>query len=248
MGLVRAPIAGLEPGERTLDGDAAHYLTRVLRLGAGQTFVAFDPARAVEASTTVTGVDRGVARVHIGELRAAGVVATRALTLVQGLAKGDKCDAIVRDATELGATRILLAETTRSIIKLDPARSLGRRARWSKIAEEAARQCGRGDPPVVEGPLGWAEALARVSSSAVRFCLYEDATTPLGPALAEAVQLPSQLAFAVGPEGGLTPDEVRVAEEAGWRVTSLGPFTLRTETVAAVVLGTVRITSPITSR
>ena len=240
---MRAPIAALCPGERALDGDAAHYLTRVLRLGVGASFVAFDPARAVEADATVSRVDRAGAAVRVGALRAADVVALRRLTLVQALAKGDKCDAIVRDATELGATSIIVAATARSVVKLDAARAHARRGRWAKIAEEAARQCGRGDPPTVQGPLPWDQALAAVPETDARFCLYEDATMRLGTLLPDALATDAALAFAVGPEGGLAPEEVQEAESAGWRVTSLGPFILRTETVAAVVLGAVRVTS-----
>ena len=243
MGLVRAPIDALAPGDLTLDAWSSHYLTRVLRLGVGTTFVAFDPARAIEADATVILVDHTAARVRVGPLRKAGVVATREITLVQGLAKGDKCDAIVRDATELGATRCVMAITARSVVKLDPARALSKNARWTKIAREAARQCGRGDPPTIDGPLPWEEALAAVPLMATRFCLYENATARLGPALVDALAEDTRLAFAVGPEGGLTTEEVAIAEASGWLVVSLGPFILRTETVAAAVLGAVRITS-----
>ena len=245
MGLVRAPIERLASGEHTLDETASHYLTRVLRLAAGSRFIAFDPLRAVEAEATVLAVNHAIARVRIDVVREAGLKATRPLLLVQGLAKGDKCDAIVRDATELGATRCIMAETTRSVVRLEGARSQAKIERWSKIARDAARQCGRGDPPSIDGPLSWKDALLSVPPSVTRFCLYEDAAPSmrLGPRLL-ALSEETPLAFAVGPEGGLTPEEAREAEAQGWSVVSLGPFILRTETVCAAVLGAVRITSP----
>ena len=140
------------PGERRLDGAVAHYLGRVLRLRAGDTFVAFNPASAREADATTVHVDdraftRSSARCAMGR---AGP--TRELIVIQGLAKGDKCDAVVRDATELGATRIVVATTKRSVVRLDAARAAERQARWARIAEQAARQCGRSDTPRMDTP------------------------------------------------------------------------------------------------
>jgi 16S rRNA (uracil1498-N3)-methyltransferase len=239
---VRAAIADLGEGERAIDPRSAHYVARVLRLREGDRFVAFDPARGVEADATIVRIDGGDVVTRFGVARAAKVRAAAALAWVQGIAKGDKCDAIVRDATELGATLFVAAATARSVVKLEPSRGEARRARWERVAREAARQCGRGDTVRVHGPCGWREALAEAPEGA-RFCLYERATVPLAPALADALAADRALAFAAGPEGGLTEDEVRIAEEAGWAIVSLGKFVLRTETIAAAVLGAVRVWS-----
>jgi 16S rRNA (uracil1498-N3)-methyltransferase len=238
---IRAPIAGLAPGEHALDAQAVHYLVRVLRLGVGARFVAFDPARALEADGELVQIEPAAAR--FGALRPARVVAPRELVLVQALAKGDKCDAVIRDATELGATRVVIAATARSVVHLDGTRARARRERWSKIAREAARQCGRADPPAIEGPLGWHEALACAPEGAARFCLHPAAHDALGPLLLEALASRSPIAFAVGPEGGLTDDEIAQASEAGWRLATIGALVLRTETVAAAVLGATHVHS-----
>jgi 16S rRNA (uracil1498-N3)-methyltransferase len=235
----RAPIAELAQGERALEPAAAHYLVRVLRLEPGARFVGFDPARALEADAELLRVAPAIAR--FGALRAASVRAPRDITLVQGLAKSDKCDAVIRDATELGATRVVVAMTARSVVRLEGARARARQERWAKVAREAARQCGRADPPVVEGPLAWEEALARPPRGAARFCLHPGAPAPLGPALLEALASDAPLAFAVGPEGGLTEAEIAAAARAGWQAASIGALVLRTETVAAALLGAVRV-------
>jgi 16S rRNA (uracil1498-N3)-methyltransferase len=243
MRRVRAPIADLQPGERALDASAAHYVARVLRLSAGDAFVAFDPAKAVEADAVLVRAAGGDVVARVGELRTGGVAARAPLTWIQGMAKGEKVDAIVRDATELGATRIVAAATARSVVKLAGDRKDDRRARWERIAREAARQCGRADAPVVEGPLPWDAALARVAETDARFLLWETATAPLAPELSLALGEGRAIAFAVGPEGGFSDDEAGLAQERGWRALSLGPFILRTETVAAAVLGAVRVWS-----
>ena len=241
--MTRAPIADLAPGERTLRGAVGHYLVRVLRLRASDTFVAFDPATGKEADARVVHAAADSLTVQLGTLRDAKSGVQGTLTLVQGLAKGDKCDAIVRDATELGATRIVVALTRRSVVRLDEERAAARQTRWARIAEDAARQCGRARPPVVDRPIAWEGALDSVAAGAARFCLYERATDPLGPALFEALAGAMDLAFACGPEGGLEAAEVDAAAARGWSVCSLGPLALRTETVAAAVLGAVRVWS-----
>jgi 16S rRNA (uracil1498-N3)-methyltransferase len=238
---VRAPIATLSEGERTLDDGASHYLTRVLRLAAGARFVAFDPARALEADGEIVSVDTGRAIALFGPTRPARVVAARRIIWIHALAKADKTDAIVRDATELGATRIVVARAERSVVRLDEARATARRERWGKIAREAARQSGRADPPEILGPLSWVDALSQVPDDAACFCLHTAEAPALGPRLRDALAASRPLAFAAGPEGGLTEEELAQARHARFDVTSLGPFVLRTETVAAAVLGAARV-------
>jgi 16S rRNA (uracil1498-N3)-methyltransferase len=233
-------------GELRLTGPLARYLARVRRLRAGDALVAFDPATRREADVEVVWAEPDAVTVRAGELRDGSRQAARDLTWVQGLAKGDKCDAVVRDATELGVTRIIVTATRRSIVRLDPRRALERQARWARIAQEAARQSGRSDVPRVDSPCGWSEALTRACvPGGLGFCLWERATDPLGPALQEALDLAGPLAFACGPEGGLEEREVDEARARGWMIASLGRLALRTETVAAAVLGAVRVLSEI---
>jgi 16S rRNA (uracil1498-N3)-methyltransferase len=238
----RAPIAALGPGERRLEGPVAHYLGRVLRLQAGDEFLAFDPDAGTEADAVAIEVDAGAVVVRIGSTRRGLAGPTLgALTWIQGLAKGDKCDQVVRDATELGAARVVVATTQRTVVRLDPHRSETRRARWTRIAREAARQCGRSDVPTIDGPLPWPDALARVDVTSARFCLWERATEPLAQLLFEALDRPRAVAFACGPEGGLDDAEAALAFSSGWHLVRIGPFALRTETVAAAVLGAARV-------
>jgi 16S rRNA (uracil1498-N3)-methyltransferase len=94
---------------------------------------------------------------------------------------------------------------------------------------------------VVDAVRPWAEALSVGTTTAARFCLWERADEPLGPHLFEALARGAELVFACGPEGGLEPEEVDEAAAQGFVVASLGPLALRTETVAAAVLGAVRV-------
>lgn len=244
----RAPVADLSACERRLEGAVAHYLVRVLRLAAGDDFVAFDPATGAESDASVVWAEAGAITVRFGPVRTGRSGASLGgITWIQGLAKGDKCDAVVRDATELGVSRIIVAQTHRAVVKLDVVRAQARQVRWARIAEDAARQCGRADVPAIDAPCSWAEALSRADAHAARLCLWEQATDPLALPLADALARGSSLAFACGPEGGLTLEEVDMARSHGWTVVSIGPLVLRTETVAAAVLGATRVWAALAS-
>ena len=222
MNELRVPFEDLSAGERELDAEQARYMVRVHRLRAGDPFVAFDPKRAIEADGEVIAGDR----VRLGEPRAAAV-ASREVTWIHGCPKGDKADAIVRDATELGATRIIFVHTARIVAKPPSSRV----ERWTRIAREAARQCGRADAPEIAIETKWEAALA--TDAATRVCL-DPRGAPLRDVLARAK---GSLAFAAGPEGGLTAAEIAAAEAHGFVICKLGAFTMRTETVPAAVLG-----------
>src|SRR5690348_13331914 len=129
MGRVRAPIADLAAGERTLAPDSARYVARVLRLAEGDRFVAFDPAKGLEADAVVARVTPREVAVTIGAPRPGETRARVEIAWVQGLAKGEKVDAIVRDATELGVTRFVAAATARAVVKAEGDRGDAKRTR-----------------------------------------------------------------------------------------------------------------------
>lgn len=235
----RVPVPGLRAGEQVLEGPQGHYLARVLRLRAGDAFTAFDPVAAREADAVVLSVRGDSLSVRLGAPRAGADRAGSRVTWVQAAPKGSHCDAIVRDATELGASRIIVVPTRRSVVRLTMPDA--RRQRWARIAVQAARQCGRTEAPSVEVAKTWMDALGCVGSDEARVCLATQAQDRIGSWLATAVLRATPLAFACGPEGGFDDDELAAARDAGWAVASLGPLTLRVETVAAAVLGAVSV-------
>lgn len=240
---LRVPIEDLAPGERALPAETASYVARVHRAGPGARLALFDPERALEADAEVVAVGAGgrSVTVRVGEVRGAERRARRAVTLVQALGKGDKMDAIVRDATELGATRIAPVIAERSVVR--PEDVAARAARWRRVAVEAARQCGRGDVPAIDAPVALVEAvasLAQAPSGALGACLAPGSDLRLGDAL-RALAPGAAVTIVVGPEGGLSDAEIAACEAAGIERFGLGPFVLRTETVCAAVLGAVML-------
>jgi 16S rRNA (uracil1498-N3)-methyltransferase len=220
-------------GRVTFDALESRHLTRALRLRPGDTVIASDGAgqnytvRLDSVGARATGTVVGVA--------AGGVESPLAITLVQGVPKGDKMEAIVRAATELGAARVQAAVTARTVVRLAGGAASSRVARWQRVAREAAKQCGRAVVPVVAPPLPLSEALAMAGDCELAVCLWEGAAPPLAAVLAD-VGHPRSAAVLVGPEGGLEAAEVDAARRAGWRVAGLGPRALRTETAGPAII------------
>jgi 16S rRNA (uracil1498-N3)-methyltransferase len=228
----RVPIRGLRSGPLQLDTDAERHLVRVLRLAEGDAFTAFDPELGLEAAGTVVAVKKGATLARIDLVRA--IPERPRIFWVHGLPKGDKPDAIARDATELGVTAVVFAICERSVPKLNVERA----KRWQKISDEAARQCGRAKSAQIRIERSFADALVFATVNAgdesARFCFHPEASRRF-----EVAAAVGPLVFAAGPEGGFTGDEIATAEEEHFVVCSLGDLVLRTETVPAAVLGAV---------
>ena len=231
---VRCPLDRLAEGRRELPAEAARYLTRVHRLSIGDCFLAFDPEAGVEADARMTEVRAAAVSCELGPVRAAGRVSKLAVTLIQALGKGDRVEQVVRDTTQLGVQRIVLVETERSVVRL-LGKGRDKHARYRSVAVQSCRQCGRGDAPLILGPMRLDEAFVLVSDAALKLCLDEGASRPLRQHLEEQPPLGSAAAL-IGPEGGLSAGELAAAGRAGFTQVRLAPFTLRTETAAVAAL------------
>jgi 16S rRNA (uracil1498-N3)-methyltransferase len=214
-------------------------VARVLRRAVGDEIVLFDGDARQEASARIDRIENGQVTVTVAEVRPARVQSAREVVLVQALGKGDRFDQIVRDATELGVTRIVPLLTRRTVVK--PGERGGRKAeRWRTIATEAARQSGRGDTPTINEIASTGD-LSRIVYVDHPLVLSPRAVQPAGAALLGAT---GSLALLVGPEGGLDEAEVDLLAATGWLPVTLGPRILRTETVAAALLGALLVLDP----
>ena len=149
------------------------------------------------------------------------------------LPKGDKMDFIVQKAVELGAYAVVPYLSKNCVSR--PERTEKKVERWRKIAAEAAKQCGRGVLPSVEGVIPFAQAVARAAAHETALFLYEnEKQTGLRAALADG--LGETVALLVGPEGGFAPEEAEAAADAGLKSVSLGTRILRCETAPVAAL------------
>lgn len=231
MNALRVPLSALATGDRALDADAAHYVTRVLRLTPGDRFVVFDPEARVEATATLRASQKKSAIITLDEIVPARVLPSRAVNLIQCVGKGGKLDAVVRDASELSATALYPAVSERSVAE---RASSAAHARLCRIAVEAARQSKRGDVMRVEPTADLVTLLPRFESG--RRVLLHPIGRPLKEAFA-SLAASEPVTIAIGPEGGFSDGELTFAANVGFVTASLGNVVLRTETAAAAVLG-----------
>ena len=227
--LPRAPLSPLLAGEQQLARELGGYLVKVLRLRAGDAFTLFDPEAGTEADAELLRDIPAV--VKVGEPRQAPRVTRREVLLLQGFAKGDKPEQVLRAAVALGVSSVTFVRTERSVAGAEL-----RHERLRAVMLDAARQCGRGDLPTVSGLVDLPAALA--DARGLSLLLEPAAPESLVEVLREAPR-DRAITLAVGPEGGFAAEESAQLLGAGFVAVRLAPFVLRTELAAVAALSVV---------
>ena len=218
----------LQPGSEYALGQAtAHYLARVLRLGAGDELVLFNgdgcdySARLerVTGSAVAVSVLKRVENTAESPLR---------ITLGQALSRGERMDYCLQKATELGVHAVQLLRSERVEVKLSGSRLEKRMAHWQGVMQSASEQSGRAVVPELHAPV---ELTQWCASDHARLLLDGRADTPLTNAVVSG-----PVSIAVGPEGGFSEREIAMAVAAGCRAVRLGPRVLRTETAGPAAI------------
>jgi 16S rRNA (uracil1498-N3)-methyltransferase len=230
--VIRAFVDGLlVPGQRlTLPEDAAAHLVRVLRLQAGDECVLFNGDGHDYAARITAATKRGV-DAEVLSARAVDNESPLRITLLQGIARGEKMDWILQKATELGIAAVVPVHSERSEVKLEGDRAGKRVAHWRSVLESACEQCGRARVPALAAPQALREATAELPA-VPRYLLDPEA----GQAIATLSSLPEGCVLAVGPEGGWSPRDREVLRVAGFTGLRLGPRILRTETAGIAAI------------
>ena len=223
-------IDGAADGRAYIAGADALHIAKALRMRPGEALTLCDGKGTDFEGVLETVTDRQVT-VRITASRPSQAEPTLAVTLYQGLPKGDKMDWIVQKAVELGVTAVVPVATRRSVARLE-GKADKKQERWQRIAAEAAGQCGRGMLPSVERPLSWSQALSCLSGEPA-LVFYEGGGRPLRELVTPSTR---RLSVFVGPEGGFDPEEIDAIRRQGGGVATLGPRILRCETAPLAAL------------
>jgi 16S rRNA (uracil1498-N3)-methyltransferase len=216
-----------------LDEKASHHLARVLRASVGEALTLFN-GQGGEYTAIITQIDKKAVQVQLNDFNPREAESPLNIHLAQGLARGEKMDYIIQKAVELGVKKVIPLITERCNVRLEGEREEKRLQHWQSVAISACEQSGRNTLPEVTPPQILKTWLPQAKANQC-FVLSPQATPKL-----TNIDLPSDaiVILLIGPEGGLSDQEIAAAINQGFQPLNLGPRILRTETapLAAITL------------
>jgi 16S rRNA (uracil1498-N3)-methyltransferase len=233
------PTTESAPAELRLSPEESHHLVVVNRCGRGDLVVAFD-GHGREWLTECADPAKAAAVLRVKQVRPAGE-RKFSITLAQALPKGATMDDIVRQATEIGAARILPLLSERTQVHLDAERADKKIDKWRTAAIEAAKQCGNPWLPEIAPLQKFGDFVAEAKDYELKLVasLHAGTTTlkkALGTYTAKHGRAPRSAVWLVGPEGDFSSAEMTAAITAGFSPVTLGPLVLRSDTAAIYAL------------
>lgn len=228
------------PEERAvLTGPDARHIAKSLRMRPGETLILCDSI-GTDYHCEIEQIDGETVTVKILNFCHSVSEPTTFVTLYQAFPKADKMDTVVQKAVELGVSRVVPVLSERCVSRPDEKAAKKKIDRWQKIAEEAAKQSGRGVIPQVSNALPFRAAIEEAAQNGTILFFYEGGGERISALINPEMR---KLSLFIGPEGGFAESEVNLAREYGAHVATLGPRILRTETapiaaLAAVMLAT----------
>lgn len=221
-----------------IDGDDARHILRSLRMTVGEKLTVCD-TKGYDYNCVISKVFADRVELEIKETRKNDTEPTIFVTLYLCLTKGDKMDLAVRQAVEMGASRIIPVLSTNCVSRPDEKSLKKKEERWQKIAVEAAGQSGRGILPEVGKTLPFDQAVKKASADDLCVFCYELAAESL-ETIGQDVKTVSVI---IGPEGGFTVKEAEIAAQNKAKTISLGKRILRAETAPVAALAAVMLKS-----
>lgn len=238
-----APVFLLEdlgPDVLVLSGTEGRHAATVRRVRLGESVDLVD-GRGGRAECTVAAVGRDTVDLVVVRRTTEATPAPR-LVLVQAIAKGDRGERAVELATEVGIDEIVPWSAQRCIVKWDGERGSKALDRWRSTAAAATKQSRRAWLPEVTAAASTTAVAARLAAASAAFVLHESSHQPLSR---QPVSDSGEIVLVVGPEGGISDDEIAVLTEAGGVAVRLGMTVLRTSTAGAAAAA---VLSAMTSR
>ncbi len=219
----------------SIDGEDVQHISKVLRLKEGEEIVLCDQ-QGTDYKVTIESISKQSIRTTIQDKWQSIGEPSIEVVLYQGIPKSTKMDLIIQKCTELGITRIVPVITAHTVVKLESEKDEAKKVlRWTKIAEEAAKQSKRGKVPTVEMPMSMENALEDSKKLGLSLIPYElEREVSIKSALSS--KQPNSIGFFIGPEGGFDTFEIDNAKQNGVIPVTLGTRILRTETAGFTIL------------
>jgi 16S rRNA (uracil1498-N3)-methyltransferase len=229
------PPEQLTSDDITITGDNARHLSLVLKIKPGESIIVFD-GQGYRYECTVQKVHKKEIIALLNKKEPYSVESPLAITLAQGMARGEKMDLIVQKSTELGIQKIIPVITERSQV-----RNTQKIDRWRKVARSAAQQSGRDRVPEIMEPMELSDLMNIKNSpfakgGILKLILSESHEERNLKKTLNSINDTGAITLLIGPEGGFSKEEVGTAVDNGFLEVSLGPRILRTETapIAAI--------------
>ena len=229
-----APKENVKGDSIYIDGQEARHILNVMRLKENDKVIVFD-GTGKEYTGFVKTVHPKSLVVEVVSTKTPKIEELPEITLAQSMPKKEKMEHIVEKATELGVRNIVPIISERTIVKVEKEKAINKVARWKKIAQESAKQCGRTDVPEIKDIQKFYNIIDSVNNFdlAIVACLSEDNTS-----LKEAISdfRTGKIIVFIGPEGDFTPDEIEMAKNTNCKFVSLGKRVLKSDTAGLFLL------------
>ena len=220
-----------------IGGSDAHHIARSLRMAVGDEVTVCD-GEGVEYYCTLSRIRDEECECSVDGKAESDREPKVFITLCMAYPKGDKLEVVIQKAVELGASRIVPFESSRCIKRPKAEKIDKQLQRLAKIAEEAAKQCGRARIPEITAPMSYRDMLTESTRSALTlFCYEDESKTSIKQALTG--KNPDTITVIVGSEGGFSAEEAEEAKKAGATAISLGKRILRCETAPSFALSAI---------
>jgi 16S rRNA (uracil1498-N3)-methyltransferase len=225
----------------TLIGEDARHISFSLRARPGDEYILCDTCN-YEYICKITEITSDEVVLELVEKKPCEAEPDVKVTLYQALIKGDKFDAVVQKAVELGVHRIVPVISERCVSRPDAKQLEKKIERWQKISKAAAMQCARSYVPEIAPVVEYKNAIEQIKNADCGFICYEAEPHEPMKKIFEACSSEnksSTYSFFVGPEGGISEKEAEVAKKSGLPLASLGKRILRTETAPLCVISSI---------
>lgn len=230
--------AAICDGEITVSGDDARHIARSLRMAVGDEVTVCDGG-GTEYLCRLSKIRDEECTADIISSEKSRAEAAHRITLYMAYPKGDKLETVVQKSVELGAHRIVPFESERCIKRPTPEKAEKQTARLQRIADEAAKQCGRGILPTVGTPVSFSAMLSMIKNHTLTlFCYEKESATTIRFAIENATDT-ADIAVIIGAEGGFSEREAAAIVGEGAKCVTLGPRILRCETAPDYALSVI---------